>query len=297
MACFRPLKVHYAPGAGGVSFSGRGIPTEIPCGQCIGCRREHARQWAVRCMHEASMWETSCFVTLTYRDENLPHPPSLLKDDHQKFFKRLRKSLAPRRISFFLCGEYGEKEFRPHYHAIIFGWWPEDAVPWKKNERGEQLYVSAILELLWGKGFCSFGAVTFESAAYVAGYVLKKVTGKPAEHYYTWLDPVTGELVPIEPERAFMSRRPAIGRRWLSRFGESDAYRHDRVVSRGFESPLPRYYDKVLAKLKPVLSGEVKKKRRIERQRRGMKDETSARRLVRETVELARSNLRKRDVT
>lgn len=243
------------------------------------------------------MWPSSCFVTLTYRDEDLPHPPGLQKRDHQLFFKRLRKALRGRRIAFFLCGEYGESTFRPHYHAIIFGWWPKDAVPWKKNPAGDQLYTSVQLERLWGKGFCSFGGVTFESAAYVAGYVLKKVTGAEAIGYYTWLDQATGELVPIEPEKAFMSRRPAIGLRWLERFGESDAYRHDRVVSRGFASPLPRYYDKRLRLVDPERADGVKQKRMRARAVRGRKDESVSRRRAREVVELARSNLRKREVT
>lgn len=242
------------------------------------------------------MWDTSCFVTLTYSPEHLPNPPSLSKRDHQLFLKRLRKHLAPKKVSFFLCGEYGEKEFRPHYHAILFGWWPDEAVVWKKNQAGDQLYISAVLEKLWGKGFCSFGGVTFESAAYVAGYVLKKVTGAEAEHYYTWLDPDTGELVPLEPERAFMSRRPAIGRRWLERFGESDAYRHDRVVSRQFPAPLPRFYDKVLEKIDPCRAATTKRKRALERARRGRKDETRARRRTREGVEVARLKARMREL-
>lgn len=233
-------------------------------------------------------------MTLTYRDEDLPNPPSLEKEAHQKFLKRLRRRLAPRRISFFLCGEYGEKEFRPHYHAIIFGWWPEDARKWKLNGAGDQLYTSEILERTWGLGFTSFGAVTFESAAYVAGYVMKKVTGEAAEHYYTWLDPETGELVPVEPEYAHMSTRPAIGRRWVEKFGETDAYRHDRVVSREHPAPLPRYYDKVLKLRDPVRAEQVKFKRRVENQRRGRKDESRKRRRDREVVELAKFNLRRR---
>lgn len=246
-------------------------------------------------MHEVTQWAASCYVTLTYAPAHLPHPPSLVKRDHQLFFKRLRKHLAPRKVSYFLCGEYGEKEFRPHYHAIIFGWWPKDCVPWKKNGAGDQLYTSAVLERLWGLGFCTVGGVTFESAAYVAGYVLKKVTGEQAEHYYTWLDPATGELVPIEHERAFMSRRPAIGRRWVERFGETDAFRHDSVVSRGHLAPLPRYYDKVLARNDLERAEAVKRRRRIDRQRRGRKDETQARRRAREAVEVARSTLRRRE--
>lgn len=297
MACFRPLQVHYAPEVGGVSFGGRGMPMELPCGYCIGCRKEQARQWATRCMHEAAMHSQSCFITLTYSDEQLPCPPLLSKREHQLFVKKLRKRLAPRRISFFLSGEYGDRYGRPHYHAIIFGWWPRDAQPWKKAVDGSQLYTSAVLDEVWGYGFSTVGAVTFGSALYVAQYVVKKQQKLLLDRSaYTWLDPETGEFICIEPEYCSMSRRPAIGKRWLERFGESDAYRHDKVVTRGVVAALPRFYDKELARVDPVRAAVVKRKRYVEAAKRGRKDESKARRLVREAVEQARSKLFKREV-
>lgn len=297
MACFRPLQVHYAPGSGGVSFSGRGIPTEVPCGHCVGCRKEQARQWATRCMHECAMHAESCFITLTYSDEHLPWPPTLEKREHQLFMKRLRKALAPRKISFFLCGEYGDKYGRPHYHAIIFGWWPKDATKWKMNSNGEQLYTSGLLDRVWNYGFTSVGAVTFGSALYVAGYVVKKQQklAKDASAY-TWLDQETGEFVCIEPEYAVQSRRPAIGKRWLEKFGETDAFRHDKIVAGGVQAALPRYYDKQLAKAEPERAEAVKRARAVARFKRGRRDESRPRRRAREAVELARINLRKREV-
>ncbi len=242
------------------------------------------------------MWPASCFATLTYSDEHLPHPPSLSKRDHQLFLKRLRRELAPQRISFFLCGEYGEQGGRPHYHAILFGYWPKDAVAWKKNKAGDQLYTSAQLERVWGKGFTSFGAVTFESALYVAGYVTKKETHYAGESSYTWLDPQTGELVPVEPEYGRMSRRPAIGKKWVERYGNSDAFRHDSVVSGGRQHPVPRYYGKLLARTDPDKLAVIARNRYLRREARGRKDETKARRLAREKVELARVNLRKKEL-
>lgn len=241
------------------------------------------------------MHSESCFITLTYRDDDLPCPPSLCKREHQLFMKKLRKRLAPRRISFFLSGEYGDRYGRPHYHAIIFGWWPKDAVPWKKAADGSQLYTSALLEKVWGYGFSSVGAVTFASALYVAQYVVKKQLKLQDPQAYTWLNPETGEFECLEPEYATMSRNPAIGKRWLQRYGESDAYRHDLVVTNGVESALPRYYDKELAKNQPERALVVKRKRYVARFRRGRRDETKARRLVRQAVEVARSKLKKRD--
>lgn len=243
------------------------------------------------------MHAESCFITLTYSPEKLPDPPTLAKREHQLFMKKLRRRLRGRKISFFLCGEYGDKYGRPHYHAIIFGWWPKDAVPWKEAADGSKLYTSAFLADVWGYGFASVGAVTFGSAMYVASYVVKKqlkLNSDPGA--YTWLDPETGELVCLEPEYAVQSRRPAIGKRWLERFGESDAYRHDAVVSRGVAAALPRYYSKQLEKSDPARAAATKWKRMVARAKRGRADETKARRRVREVVEQARLILHKREV-
>jgi len=242
------------------------------------------------------MHEESCFITLTYRDDDLPCPPTLSKREHQLFVKKLRRRLGSRRISFFLAGEYGDRYGRPHYHAIIFGWWPKDAVPWKKAADGSQLYTSELLDKTWGYGFASVGAVTFASAMYVAQYVVKKqqkLSEDPGA--YTWLDPETGEFVCLEPEYAVQSRRPAIGKRWLAKYGESDAYRHDSLVANGFETGLPRYYRKELAKAQPERALQAARNRYLRREQRGRKDETKARRLVRERVEQARVNLKKRE--
>ena len=109
MPCVSPLDGWFSrrPGANGkpvVVFNGseadRGSPVTVPCGQCIGCRLEYARSWAVRCMHEASMHEENCFVTLTYDDDKLPSGGSLKKKDCQDFVKRLRSRNADKRIRF-----------------------------------------------------------------------------------------------------------------------------------------------------------------------------------------------------
>lgn len=73
----------------------------IPCGQCVGCRLEHSRRWAVRMMHEAQMHDKNCFITLTYNDQYLPADGSLHLDHFQKFMKRLRKKFGDVSIRFF----------------------------------------------------------------------------------------------------------------------------------------------------------------------------------------------------
>jgi len=209
-------------------------PIEVPCGQCIGCRLERSRQWAIRCVHESSLYEANSFITLTYDDKNMPTNASLKKRDFQLFMKRLRKYYTPRKIRFFHCGEYGDKLGRPHYHAIIFNLDFEDKIPYKKQNEN-QLYVSPILEKIWGKGFCIIGDVTFESAAYVARYVVKKINGPRAETHYK----------NKAPEYTTMSRRPGIGKEWYKKFS-GDVYPDDFVVLRGRKMQPPRYYDKQL---------------------------------------------------
>lgn len=198
------------------------------------------------------MHESSSFVTLTYDPAFLPKDGSLSVETCQLFLKRLRARLEPRRIRFFLCGEYGEQFARPHYHAIIFGYDFPDKV--KLEKPGEYaLFSSAELSEIWGLGFCSIGAVSFESACYVANYATKKITGaKAAEHY-------RGR----RPEFLLMSRRPGIGRSWIDQFS-SDVYPSDEVVVRGVQARPPRYYDQVLAAKDPELLELLKKRRELE---------------------------------
>lgn len=186
MPCYRPIK-GFKGVSGGISWtprtSYRDVPMEVPCGQCIGCRLERSRQWAVRIMHECSLYESNLFLTLTYSDEHLPHRGVLVKRHFQLFMKRLRKHFANRLIRFYHCGEYGSLTQRPHYHAILFNVDFPDRVLHSKNGRGESLYESATLAKLWPYGQATYGEVTFESAAYCARYCVKKVTGQLARFF------------------------------------------------------------------------------------------------------------------
>lgn len=218
------------------SDSWRGIELDLPCGQCIGCRLERSRQWAVRCMHEASLYNENSFLTLTYDDFHLPENGSLVLSDFQLFMKRLRKSIAPKRVRFFHCGEYGELYARPHYHALLFGHDFSDR-KYFKGEGENRLYTSDRLSELWPQGHSLVGQVSFESAAYCARYVLKKVTGDKAEEHYQGR----------KPEYTTMSRRPGIGKAWFENFS-GDVYPLDRVIVRGHPTRPPRFYDNLLAR-------------------------------------------------
>lgn len=260
MACYKPLRAVLLNGPQGnrVSFSRSAVgkPLSLPCGRCIGCRLERARQWAVRIMHEAKMHDANSFITLTYDDQHLPANRSLVVDHVQKFLKRLRERIKPTRIRFFLCGEYGEKLARPHYHAIIFGYNFPDKLPFGGS--GEfVIYTSALLSDAWGHGFASIGEVSFDSAAYVANYATKKITGKDAAAHYQGRKP---EFVVMS--RGGRQRSGGIGKSWFLQF-ESDVYPKDEVIVRGHKTRPPRYYDQVYSKLRPGDFESLRVKREV----------------------------------
>lgn len=308
MQCFKPLKAWRSKevnssGKRSLVFSpGRALqpddPVEISCGQCIGCRLKRSRQWAIRCLHESQLYENNCFITLTYNDESLmarENPWSLDVNEFQRFMKRLRKQFVPvnpfpgntsqgkewnqkHGIRFFHCGEYGEKNQRPHYHACLFNFDFPDRIFWSERE-GIRLYRSPILERLWPYGFATIGEVTFESAAYVARYIMKKVTGEKAEDHYIWADE-NGEVHPLKPEYITMSRRPGIGARWFEKY-KGDVYPKDFVTVRGKKMQPPKYYDKLLEKIDGIQLDQVQFDR-LQRSLEHLQDSTPERLAQRE---------------
>lgn len=227
-------------------------------------------------MHEAQMHEDNCFLTLTYDNEHLPADGSVDVRHFQLFMKRLRKRVG--KVRYYHCGEYGEKNWRPHYHALLFGYDFGDKRPFRVIN-GNTIYTSDLLRSLWPFGFSSIGAVTFESAAYVARYVMKKVNGDAANAHYERVDEETGEVFRVRPEYTTMSRYPPIGAGWYQRYS-SDVYPGDFVVVNGVKCKPPRAYDnfldeKALARVK---------RGRISAAQRHKEDQTPARRKVREVV-------------
>jgi len=194
MVCYTPVQAYRKPG-GGVSFNPstgyRDRPLQFKCGQCEGCRLAYSREWAIRCYHESKMHEINCFVTLTYA--KIPEGGSLISNELSEFMRRLRNSQG-QNIRFFGCGEYGDKVGRPHYHAIIFNWRPNDLRKWKQNKQSEWIYTSRQLDKIWALGYTYTGEATFQSAAYTARYILKKITGNQTESHYKTIDPETGEI-------------------------------------------------------------------------------------------------------
>lgn len=266
---------------------------ELPCGQCIGCRLERSRQWAMRCVHESKLHEHSCFVTLTYDDHHVPSGGSLDYTHFQKFMKRTRKLLGP--VRFFMAGEYGDQLGRPHFHALLFGIDFHDKKIFKNPSHGQKLFTSETLSKLWPYGFASVGACTFESAAYVARYCLKKVTGDASESHYSRLDLDTGEIYQLTPEFAHMSLKPGIGYGWYEKFG-SEVYHTDKVLIDGQLVKPPKFYDKKQKKLHPDDFEEIQMKRELDAHLKSL-DNTPARLAVKESVTRARLSFKKRSLS
>ena len=308
MTCYRPLRGWRSaePNENGkypIVFSAKGRHgdvsqfVDIPCGQCIGCRLERARQWACRCVHELKCHDHGVFVTLTFNDDALRKRGHTSVDirDVQLFLKRVRKRYGSG-IKFMASGEYGDDNGRPHYHVILFGVHFDDQKYWRTSNAGMKLYRSAKLEKIWcdpgtgvSYGYSSLGAVTFQSAAYVASYVLKKQVSPVVRNGAYSLtcadfDCQTGKISPRKSE--FGCRSLGLGKEWFDRYHE-EWFRDDCVVHEGREQAVPKYYEKQYALIDPVALEKLKKKRR-ERARVHKDNNTDRRLRVRERVRDAR---------
>ncbi|AXL14800.1 replication initiator protein [Microviridae sp.] len=268
MPCLNPIEGWLTPN--GLSFKppkGRisGDPIRVACRNCIACKIDRSKEWAVRIMHHAQLHEENMFVTLTYDEDNLPRDQGLHHEHFQLFMKRLRKyawAHHKKKLSYYMCGEYGEKFGRPHYHAIIFGMKMPDTKKYGK------LFNSETLEGLWGLGYTSIGTVTLESAAYVARYIMKKVTGDQAENHYVkaFVDQDTGEIVDtfvVKPEYNRMSTKPAIGKEWFEMYENDFGNDPENQICHinGKQFPMPAYYLKRLKAQNPTKYESVMKAR------------------------------------
>ncbi len=282
MPCFSPLKGWRDEDTGGLKFRRENAreTMEVACGQCLGCRLDRSRMWAMRIAHEASLYEFTggnSFVTLTYDDDHVPGDWSLHRSDFVKFMKRLRKAFEPERIRFFMCGEYGNtckhgfaldimecpmcNLGRPHYHACLFNCCFPDRVSYSERD-GVVRYTSSFLESVWTHGFVDVADLNFDSAAYVARYCLKKVTGKLADDHYLCID-MDGVVTFLEPEYCTMSRRPGLGRDWFEKYS-SDVFPADEVPVVGFGvfRGVPRYYEEIFKCSDPLSLEDIKAVRR-----------------------------------
>lgn len=262
---------------------------EIPCGQCIGCRLDYSNQWASRCLLEMQNYKENCFITLTYDDEHVPESYyctvkdhkehislTLCKRDLQLFWKSLRKAFPGKKIRYYACGEYGDHTARPHYHAIVFGLMPDDLIPASSyndkfvdtSELGYNYYVSPKLNSIWKRGCVLVTNASWETAAYTARYVMKKLKGMKADFY---------DHNCIIPEFVTMSRRPGIGADWfednkkcysifLKQYIKTEKGSRELCTIRYFDNKLDESYPFDLQKIKKTRKEFEKYRKKLKQQ-------------------------------
>lgn len=252
MACYHPLVLHPPDNTSTEMI--------VPCGQCIGCKLDKSIMWMVRCDHEMQDKTDSTFLTLTYDDDHLPlsreGDPTLCSRDVILFLKRVRKN-SGKRFRYFLCGEYGDRRSRPHYHVCMFGFKYDDEVFDSMSRSGFPLFISEKLSRDWSVydrkiGRCTSQEFTSETAAYCARYCTKKISGVLAETHYGGR----------EPEFATMSRRPGIGKLWFERYF-ADVMNNDCVIIKnGVKVKTPRYYTELFKGIDKLECEEILRKRK-----------------------------------
>lgn len=171
------------------------------CGRCLPCRTSQKRIWQSRIMLETKDHVENTFATLTYDEKTMPPSGSLDPNHSKDFLKRLRKHLEPTKIRYFLVGEYGGENKRPHYHAALFNY-PNCSYGRSRYSKHHHRCCNSCdtIKHIWGRGIIHLGDITPESSAYIAGYTTKKLTNET--------DP---SLRHLHPEFSRMSRRPGIG--------------------------------------------------------------------------------------
>lgn len=232
----------------------------VPCGQCIGCRLANSAMWADRCFFEAKTSNgNNAFVTFTYDDDHLPigskGNATLVPKHFQDLIKRVRYYLGEG-VRFYGAGEYGDKNARPHYHALFFNLpdsYKESDVPWFKSPLGDQIYRNELLEKAWSFGFCSSADFTWKTAAYVARYCLKKQKGQNRGFY---------DEFGIAPEFSRCSSRPGIGYAFYVSHRDDILANGCLVSSEGRIAPVPRYFIKHLEQdCDPIVFSDFKRRR------------------------------------
>lgn len=211
------------------------IGMDFDCGRCPYCRKKRSSDWAMRIMHEMSTRDNKgCFITLTYRDEDLPPLRSLCKDDVQLYVKRLRKALDKSgAISYYLSGEYGTTTRRPHYHIALLGLSGDDFLKLscavQISQPGEKY--TRYHDNKWTMGHINVEPLTISSAQYVAWYTTHKRESN-YQHNYTGL---------VKP---FQVQSQGIGLAWAET--NADVCRANKIRYNGYARGVPRYYCKRL---------------------------------------------------
>jgi len=178
-----------------------------PCGQCMPCRYNRRRLWQSRIMLESLCYSDNAFVTLTYAEDKLPVGMSLVPKDLQDWLKRFRAAISPLKIRYYGVGEYGDINWRPHYHVALFGYPSCTCCVRNSGQPTSRWFSCPVCSLVhdtWGRGIIHHGELSKHSAGYIAGYVTKKMTSVD--------DP---RLEGKHPEFCRMSLKPGIGANFM----------------------------------------------------------------------------------
>lgn len=270
MPCTKPLPAYQSKcsitGLKSISLKqlpGRDSNLQLPCQKCPDCKLRKAKEWALRCWHESQMHDESCFVTLTYADPYLPAYEDLDHRDFQLFMKRFRAKTGLK-VKFFMCAEYGDTTHRPHFHVILFGYWPPDA-EYHRTEKGHKYYKSKILDDVWQKGFTDTTDASYGNAGYLARYSLKKQLPKEAtQDRYIYVDH-NGNTQHRKLEYVRMStgreKWDGIGASWFREYAAQTVLNDYVLDPNGYKNPVPRYYLQILKHDDPNWFDKLSKQR------------------------------------
>lgn len=212
-------------------------PFQVGCGKCLDCLQLHKIEWVHRIQDEASLYEDNAFITLTYA-KGTNSETEVSKKHAQIFIRELRRALAPRKIRYYICGEYGSKGKRAHMHAVIFNYSFPDRKFFKFDKKGFPIYRSAFLESIWNERFVP--GAGFSSVSNVCDKTLEYVTKDMQKMQRLPFNPDTGEN--RSPPFVLMSLKPGIGAS-----AAPDSIPIDgRIWHDGKSVLLPRYYKKLL---------------------------------------------------
>lgn len=229
--------------------------TFIPCKNCLGCKLDYAREWAIRCQIETKKSPWNYFITLTYSTENLTINKNGIATINQKdltlFIKKIRKKYG-KNIKYLAASEYGKssKTQRPHFHIIFFNLKIEKLEKYKENEIGQQLYISKEIDKIWNKGLSTIAEATYETAGYIARYSVKK------------LKKIDYEKLEIEPEKLRMSK--GIAKDYFIKNMEKILETKQAIITNlnGTKSvPMPNFWNRIIKEKYPDIWEKIKKEK------------------------------------
>ena len=217
----------------------------VPCGKCSECLNARSKMYALRCLMEARMHDDVCSLILTYDNQHLGN--NQLNYDHVvSFFKRLRRYVqyhyGKQQLKFFVCGEYGERKGRMHWHMLVFGWKPdpdkERFVPYSGGKNNTDIrYKSLKLQQLWRQGYVDVTDFDDTHAFYIARYVQKKFV-KGSDLDSTIRQPMR--------EKKYCS--PGLGNEYFFKHMKT-FLREGKIEVSGHIYPIPRCFKDLMKKL------------------------------------------------